>query len=92
MGGGVSIIPYFLLFTVTIYVKEPGVSSEIYGPGSNESRHAIEEFDKFIGNLTDHLNMEETDLIILSTPGFIEVSTTGDKVIDLDKIKNSKSI
>jgi len=74
---------------VTIYVQEPGVSAEIFGPSSNESRHAIEEVDKFIGNLTNQLNMEETDLIILSTPGFIEVSTTNDKVINVDKIKNS---
>ena len=74
---------------VTIYVQEPGVSAEIFGPSSNESKIAIEEVDKFIGNLTNQLNMEETDLIILSTPGFIEVSTTNDKVINLDKVKNS---
>ena len=74
---------------LTIYIQEPGVSAEIFGPNSNESKVAIEEVDKFIGNLTNHLNMEETDLIILSTPGFIEVSTTNDKVINLDKIKNS---
>ena len=32
--------------------------------------------------------MEETDLIILSTPGFLEVSTTTDKVINLEKVKS----
>ena len=74
---------------ITIYIEEPGTSAEIFGPNSNESRKALEEVDKFIGKLTKTLNMEETDLIILSTPGFLEVSTTTEKVINLDKIKES---
>ena len=74
---------------ISIYIEEPGVSAEIFGPESNESRTAIEKVDKFIGNLTKVLDMEETNIIILSTPGFLEVSTTNDKVIDLDKIKNN---
>ena len=74
---------------ITIYIEEPGTSAEIFGPNSNESRKALEEVDKFIGNLTKSLDMEETDLIILSTPGFLEVSTTTEKVINLDKIRES---
>ena len=73
---------------ITIYIEEPGTTAEIFGPDSNESRIALEKVDKFVGNLTSQLNMEETDLIILSTPGFLEVSTTTDKVINLEKVKS----
>ena len=74
---------------VTIFIEEPGQSSEIFGPKSDESVLALEAVDRFLGNLTSILNMGQTDLIIMSTPGFLEVSTTSDKVINLDKIGNS---
>ena len=72
---------------VTIYLEEPGTSAEIFGPNSNESLKALKAVDRFIGNLTQTFDMEETDLILLSTPGFLEVSTTNEKVINLDEIK-----
>ena len=74
---------------VTIFIEEPGQSSEIFGPKSDESVLALEAVDRFLGNLTNILNMRQTDLIIMSTPGFLEVSTTSDKVINLEKIGNS---
>ena len=74
---------------VTIFIEEPGQSSEIFGPKSDESVLALEAVDRFLGNLTNILNMRQADLIIMSTPGSLEVSTTSDKVINLEKIGNS---
>ena len=74
---------------ITIYIEEPGTSAEIFGPNSNETIKALKAVDDFIGNLTNIFDMEETDLILLSTPGFLEVSTTNEKVINLDEIKTS---
>ena len=76
---------------MTIYIEEPGMSAEIFGPESTESRTSIEKVDKIVGNLTKLIDMEETDLIILSTPGFLEVSTTNNKAIDLDKIAEKET-
>ena len=42
--------------------------------------------DKFIGNLTSVLDMEDTNIMIVSSPSFVEVSLPNDKVVNLETI------
>ena len=67
---------------VTLYSDEPGRSAEIYGPHSAKAKAAVAKVDDFIGRLLeDAVDVEQTNLVVLTTPGYVDVSLK--TVVDL---------
>ena len=67
---------------VTLYSDEPGQSAEIYGPRSAKAKAAVAKVDDFIGRLLEEaVDVEQTNLVVLTTPGYVDVSLK--TVVDL---------
>nr|XP_040574152.1 bis(5'-adenosyl)-triphosphatase ENPP4-like isoform X2 [Lepeophtheirus salmonis] len=68
---------------VSVYVDEPGSYAVPYGPESMQVNESISKLDAWIGELVKEFK-EDTNIIITSTPGYLNVTLSN--VIYLHKI------
>ena len=86
-GNGTVDFEEFLRFVGNKFEQTRTVRVDSVDQSAQQPADPVEdEANKLVFNMFDK---EETDLILLSSPGFLEVSATTDKVINLDEIKTS---